>query len=70
VDAVGAVLDLAGMPGVACEDRRVVLECVKEHGIDKAALALCSIYYAFRLLPTDREGVLRWCIVRIRQASE
>jgi aminoglycoside phosphotransferase (APT) family kinase protein len=70
MDAAGAVLYLAGMGGVTTEDKRIVLDCVKEHGINEAVLALYRIFYAFRLLATDREDVLRWCVETLRWAGE
>jgi Phosphotransferase enzyme family len=68
MDAAGAVLYLTAIGGIATEDKRIVLDCVKEHGIDDAVLALYRIFYAFRFLATDREGVLRWCIETLRWA--
>jgi hypothetical protein len=69
MDAAGAVLYLAEMDGVTTEDKRIVLDCVQEHGINEAVLALYRTFYAFRFLATDREPVLRWCIETLQWAS-
>jgi hypothetical protein len=68
MDAAGAVLYLAGMSGITTEDKRIVRDCVEEHGIDEAVLALYRIFYAFRFLATDRDGVRRWCIETLQWA--
>ncbi len=68
MDAAGAVLYLTGIGGITTEDKRIVLDCVKEHGINEAVLALYRIFYAFRFLATDREGVRRWCIETLQWA--
>src|SRR5262249_39936732 len=49
-------------------DKRIVLDCVKEHGIDEAVLALYRIFFAFLFLSTDRDVVLRWCIETLQWA--
>jgi hypothetical protein len=68
MDAAGATLYLAGMDGITTEDQRIVLDCVEEGGIDEAVLALYRIFFAFRFLATDREGVWRWCIEALQWA--
>lgn len=69
MDAAGAVLYLTGMVDVTTADKRIVLDGVQEQGINEAVLALYRIFYAFRFLATDREGVLHWCIETLRWAS-
>jgi hypothetical protein len=70
MDGAGAVLYLIGMSGITPEDRELVLDCVKEHGIDETILALYRIFFAFRFLEADRQGLLDWCIASIRWAAE
>lgn len=53
MDAAGSGLHLTGMSGVMVEDKRIVFECVKEHGIDEAALTLYRIFFAFRFLASQ-----------------
>ena len=58
MDAAGAVLYLTGMAGITPEDKRIVLDHLKEH----------RLFYAFRLLDTSKAGLLRWCVDTIRSA--
>jgi len=68
MDAAGAVLYISEMNGVSAEDKRIVLDCVEEHGVDETVVALYRIFYAFRFLATDQEVVLRWCVETLRWA--
>lgn len=68
MDAAGAVLYLAGMAGITAQDRQIVLERAREHGLGDEDLALYRLFYAFRFLDTPRDGVWRWCIESIRSA--
>jgi aminoglycoside phosphotransferase (APT) family kinase protein len=70
MDGAGAVLYLMGMPEITREDRELVFDCVKEHGIDETVLDLYRIFFAFRFLEVERQELLDWCIATIRTAAE
>ena len=66
MDLAGAVLYLTGMSDVSAQDRQVVLERAREHGLDNKDLAICRLFLAFRFLDTPRDGLFRWCVSTIR----
>ena len=68
MDLAGAVLYLTGMAGITVQDRQVVQERAREHGLDDSDLEVCRLLLAFRFLDTSRDGLFRWCVDAIRQA--
>jgi Ser/Thr protein kinase RdoA (MazF antagonist) len=69
LDLAAAVLNLAGVEGITAEDRRVVSTHAASLGLTAETLELYGLWYAFRLLDTPREGLVRWCVGRIRAAA-
>ena len=68
LDLAGAVLYLTGMAGATAQDRDVVRERARDHGLGDDDLGICRLFLAFRLLSTTRDGQFRWCADVIKSA--
>lgn len=68
LDPACALLFLTGLDGVTAEDRDVVALHLRNHGLCDDDLRLYGLFYAFRFLDTEREGLFRWCARTIQAA--
>jgi aminoglycoside phosphotransferase (APT) family kinase protein len=71
LDLACAVLFLTGLPGIDSADRAIVRAEAVRLGLTDDALALYTLYYAFRFLGAsrDNDSLLRWCAGQIAAAG-
>jgi aminoglycoside phosphotransferase (APT) family kinase protein len=71
LDVACAVLNLTGMAGVIAKDKEVARERAEGLGLTRQVLDMYALYYAFRFLgaPRDGDGLFKWCVRTIGEAS-